>query len=178
MHTGLRAAVLGALALSSTSAFAQCETVSSTALFFAPYDVVFDVVTDAASYPDWNPYIVDVDPIDVDLRTVGSEFELTVLQPIAQVETTAAEIVTDVREPSFFWARLVYDFNAPEAPALGFPSRNQDMFGIFDFATIYTTSETFCGPLLPFLPLDDVQAGFDLQTEALGVEARRRARAH
>lgn len=178
MNTGLRVALVSALGLLSTSAFAQCETISSSKLIFAPYGTVFDTVVDAASYPDWNPYIVDVDPLDVDLTTVGSEFELTVFQPIAMAPTTAEEIVTEVREPSWFWARLVYDFNGLGADQLGFPSRNQDMFGFFNIATYYTTSETFCGPLLPFLPLADVQAGFDLQTDALASESFRRAYGH
>ena len=52
----------------------------------APYDLVFDTIVDTASYPEWNPYIIDVSP-NVDISVVGTEFVLTVDQPFELFHT-------------------------------------------------------------------------------------------
>lgn len=174
MKISARTLFTAALLFTSTSASAQCVTAQSSAYILAPYEVVFETTADTASYPDWNPYIISSNPADVDLLTVGTEFELTVLQPLSQLQDTASEIVTDVALPSNGYAKIQYDFNGDIKELLGFPSRPQEFTRITSFLTYYETSETFCGPLLPFIPTDDVQAGFDLQTRALKRESLRR----
>ncbi len=171
MKSTLRLGIVAGALLASPAAWAQCVTASSSTLILAPYDVVFDTIADTSEYPDWNPYIISTNPTDVDLLTVGTEFELTVLQPILGIETSAEEIVTDVVLPSGGYGKIQYDFNGEGKELLGFPSRPQEVTSITSFLTYYETEETFCGPLVPFIPIDDVQAGFDLQTDALAVQS-------
>jgi hypothetical protein len=159
----------------ASSAFAseECVTISSEKLIFAPYDVAFETTADVASYPQWNPYITAVIPDTADITNVGETFVLQVIGPVSGDVTFAPEVVTGGvtpdQDPHF--AQIRYAFDDPFAALLGFPERNQDFTNLFGVATYYETSETFCGPLVPLLPLDDVQAGFDAQAEALAHEA-------
>jgi hypothetical protein len=169
------ATILGLLL--SSGAWAQaadCVTIQSSATIDAPYDIVWDTIVDFESYPSWNPYIVGTFPADPDVTVVGTQFTLVVFQPISQDTTFAPEIVTAVDPPDGDDALLAYAFDDPFAAAIGFPERVQAVERVRPFTSSYETEETFCGPLLPFLPLDDVQAGFDAQTAALAAEAQRR----
>lgn len=165
------------MCVSGASAVPRCVTVSSGATIQAPYEVVFDTIVDTDSYPDWNPYIVRVFPAAVDITVPGTEFVLVVIQPLSGSVTFAAEIATSVKRPEDGHAQITYAFNRPLARFLGFPERTQDVTRVGRLETEYGTSETFCGPLIGLLPLDDVQAGFDAQTAALAAESRRRFRA-
>lgn len=163
------------LGLFSASAWAQedCVTISSSTVIDAPYWFVFGTIIDFESYPEWNPYIVNTIPSDPDVTTVGEQFVLEVVGPVTGTVTFAPEIVTQV-DLNFRRALLAYAFDDPFAAALGFPERVQEVRRVPFLRSHYETSETFCGPLVPFLPLDDVQAGFDAQTEALAEEAEAR----
>ena len=165
------------LCASSASAVPRCVTVSAGATIQAPYEVVFDTIVDTDRYRDWNPYIVKVFPAAVDITVPGTEFVLVVIQPLSGSVTFAAEIATSVKPPGDGHAQITYAFDRPLARFLGFPERTQDVTRIGRSETYYETSETFCGPLIGLLPLDDVQAGFDAQTAALAAESRRRFRA-
>ncbi len=165
----------GGLLAVATPASAQCVTARSEGVFIAPYEVVYETILDTASYPGWNPYVVAVDPSDADLTLIGETFTLTVQQPLSGTIDNPPEIVTGHQAPSNGSALVAYSFNDPAlAPALGFPERTQNFTDIFGFLTYYETEETFCGPLVPFIPIDDVQEGFDQQTWALGVESFKR----
>lgn len=165
------AILLGALFSAGAWAQEDCVTIQSSKVMFAPFEVVYDTIIDAESYPDWNPYITSTIPSNPDLTNVGEQFVLVVQQPLSNETIFSPEIVTDVQLPDDGFASLTYAFDSPVAAALGNPARNQDVSEILSFVTFYETSETFCGPLVPLLPLDDVQAGFDLQTEALAGES-------
>jgi len=159
----------------ATPAAAQCVTAHSEGVFIAPYEVVYETIIDTAAYPDWNPYILAVDPSDADLTLIGETFTLTVQQPLSGTIENPPEIVTGHQAPSHGSALVAYSFNDPYlAPALGFPERTQSLTDVFGFLTYYETEETFCGPLVAFIPTDDVQEGFDQQTWALGVESFKR----
>ena len=164
----------GLVCLSTTAmASDQCVTISSEKLIFAPYDVAYDTTVDVASYPTWNPYITTVIPDTADITNVGETFVLQVVQPISGEVTFAPEVVTGNISPDDdpHFAQIRYAFDDPFAAALGFPERNQDFTSIFGLFTYYETSETFCGEFVPLLPLDDVQAGFDAQADALADES-------
>ena len=169
-HVFRLAMVCTAAALSASTASAQCVTASSEGFFFAPYDVVFDTIIDTESYPDWNPYITEVNPADADLTNIGEQFTLTVFQPLWEVEAFVEEIVTDVIFPSGGIAKVEYAFDRVGNDLAGFPTRPQSLTSIFGIFTYYETAETLCGSLRPGV-IRDVQAGFDAQTAALGAES-------
>lgn len=169
---------LGAGALLDVS-FAQaqwrpCVTVRASATINAPYDLVFDTVVDTASYPEWNPYVIEVSPPGVDVSEVGAELVLTVDQPFQLFHTESPEKTTRVELPDSGSALLVYAFNDPLAALVGNPERVQRVTALSATRTRYETEETFCTFLLPLLPLASVQTGFQLQTVALKLEAERR----
>ena len=171
MNRSVRMAAVFVASSISTTAWAQCISATVSLEIDAPYDVVFDTIVDGASYPDWNPYVIDIDPIDVDLTVVGSTFDLYVYQPFLGVVTVSEEVVTQVDLPDDGYANLTYDFAGELAPLLGFPSRNQTVTAIDCNTSLYETNETFCGPLIAFVPVADVQEGFRLQADALAAES-------
>ncbi len=166
--------------LTSSSAqalFPPCYTARAERIIDAPYDLVFDTIVDTASYPDWNPYIIEVNP-DVDISVVGTEFVLTVDQPFELFHTESPEKTTEVVLPNGRRAKLVYGYNDPLlAPLVGFPERIQRFEALSPTRTRYQSEETFCTYLLPLLPLASVQTGVWLQTLALEQEAEARYQA-
>jgi len=71
-----------------------------------PAGAPHDVIVDTASYPEWNPYIIDVSP-DVDISVVGIEFVLTVDQPFQLFHTESPEKTSEVLLPDGRRAKLV-----------------------------------------------------------------------
>ena len=154
-----------------------CFTVRAERIIDAPYDLVFDVVVDTASYPEWNPYIIEVTP-DVDISVVGTEFTLTVDQPFQLFHTESPEKTSEVLLPDGQRAKLVYGYNDPLLGGLvGSPQRIQRFEAVSPTRTRYQSEETFCTYLLPLLPLPSVQTGVVLQTLALEQEAEARYQA-
>jgi hypothetical protein len=154
-----------------------CFTARAERIIDAPYDLVFDTIVDTASYPEWNPYIIDVTP-DVDISVVGSEFVLTVDQPFELFHTESPEKTSAVLLPDGKRAKLVYGYNDPLTAALvGYPQRIQSFEALSSTRTYYRSEETFCTFLLPLLPLPSVQTGVWLQTLALEREAEARYQA-
>ena len=154
-----------------------CFSVRAERIIDAPYDLVFDVIVDTASYPEWNPYIIEVTP-DVDISVVGTEFVLTVDQPFQLFHTESPEKTSEVLLPDGQRAKLVYGYNDPLLAGLvGSPQRIQRFEAVSPTRTRYQTEETFCTYLLPLLPLPSVQTGVVLQTLALEREAEARYQA-
>lgn len=155
-----------------------CVTVRAERIIDAPYDLVFATIVDTASYPDWNPYVLEVTPNEIDVTVVGAKFVLTVDQPFELFHTQSPETTVDVMLPDGDEALLVYGYDDPLlAPLVGNPERIQRVQARGRNRTYYETVETFCTYLLPLLPLASVQAGFSLQAAALEVEAEARFRA-
>lgn len=171
--------LIGALASLFTASSAHalkppCFTARAERIIDAPYDLVFDTIVDTASYPDWNPYVIDVNP-DVDISVVGAEFVLTVDQPFELFHTESPEKTSAVVLPDGRRAKLVYGYNDPLLAALvGYPQRVQTFEALSPARTRYKSEETFCTYLLPLLPLASVQTGVWLQTLALEEEAEAR----
>ena len=154
-----------------------CVTVRAERIIDAPYDLVFDTIVDTASYPEWNPYIIEVTPA-VDISEVGTEFVLTVDQPFQLFHTESPEKTTAVILPDGKRAQLVYAYNDPLLAGLvGTPQRIQTFDALSPTRTRYQTEEKFCTYLLPLLPLASVQTGVWLQTLALEQEAEARYQA-
>jgi hypothetical protein len=154
-----------------------CFTVRAERVIDAPYDLVFDTIVDTASYPEWNPYIIEVTPA-ADISVVGTEFVLTVDQPFELFHTESPEKTTQVLLPNGRRATLVYGYNDPLfGPLVGFPQRIQGFEALSPTRTRYTSEQAFCTYLLPLLPLASVQTGVWLQTLALEEEAEARYQA-
>ena len=58
----LLACVSPALAQAQIELTLGCATTRASTDIAAPYELVYETVTDTSHYPDWNPYIVSVDP--------------------------------------------------------------------------------------------------------------------
>jgi hypothetical protein len=174
-------ALIGAIVLSASSlaAHAQdasCLTARAWTFIDAPTDVVFDTIADTQAYPDWNPFIIGVEPAGVDITVVGERFDLLVVSPFDGSAVRAAEETTVVVRPTNGSEEgvLAYAFRGPGFRFLGEPEREQRFTPVGESFTLYRTTETFCGPAAPFSYLF-AQLGFALQTPAVKEEAELRA---
>lgn len=136
----------------------------------APVQLVWDVMIDVAAYPQWNPFVVRIEatpPI-----VPGSAMRLEVRWSHGGV-TISPERVMSADPPAerdgIVRASLVYRFDgALHAAWLVRGSRLQELESAPGSAvTRYRTSETFSGALARFVPLADVQDGFERHAAAL-----------
>jgi len=135
----------------------------------APVEVVWGVMLDLDTYGDWNPFIYRIDreagraggPAQV-----GERFVLRVRfgsgRAVASRErVTAIEVNGDGR-------RLEYEFYG-RTHQLGLirGRRQQTLAPAGPMSTVYSTEETFRGPLRFLLPVRAVQGGFRRHAKAL-----------
>ena len=165
------------LLLSSTASADFCKTARVSTEINAPARVVFQTITDVASYPEWNPFILRVEPYGVDITEPGAEFDLIVPSPLGVGVLRSPEVTLVSLEPNLFRSGGVIRYQSAIAGAeqLGQPIRSQIVSRLGPNKTLYETEESFCGSLADFsynFALD----GFETQTEALKDEAERRAR--
>lgn len=145
----------------------------------APIDLVWQVMLDLASYPLWNPFIVQVDtrpgPLRVGQplllhvrwssgRRIVSPETLALLDPPAPVGATRHATLTYRYDG---WPHALYLVRGARVQALeqaGGPTR-------------YRTREEFTGLLSGLLPLGEVQDGFLRHARALRLRAEQLAHA-
>ncbi len=147
---------------------------SSAVTINAPIDRVWKVATDIGHYAKWNPFVIDVTPATavpaVDLlmkfevqfqnraSTVSTYEKVTVFQPPhlsadpngRQTAVWAYEYVSFISRIGMIRATRTHHFTETA-----------------DGQTDYFTEEIFTGWGASFVPLADVQVGFDQQTEAM-----------
>jgi len=171
------ATLLGSILLLPTMASADfCKTAKVTTEINAPARVVFQTITDVASYPEWNPFILRVEPYGVDITEAGAEFDLIVPNPLGFGILRSPEVTLVALEPNLFrnGGIIRYQSTISSAEQLGGPIRTQIVSKLGPNKTLYETEESFCGAFADF-SYDFALEGFEAQTEALKQEAERRA---
>ncbi|MCE3235601.1 MAG: hypothetical protein K0Q50_1781 [Vampirovibrio sp.] len=122
----------------------------------APPDSVWQVLTDFAQYPAWNPFIVSLTGI----AAPGETLQEIVRQPDGKQLQFTSRIV--IYEPA---KHLAWDgyFGAPFL----FMGRHEFILESAPFGTRFTQRERFTGLMLPFLNIDSVLPGYRHMNDAL-----------
>jgi len=126
-----------------------------------PAEFVWDVVTDYASYPEWNPYTVEVDTT----LAVGDPIDLTLPRPDGSGKTFVSREYIRVVDPP----RLLRYDTGDTFPGLT-GVRDQWITALGPDRCAYTTRETFTGDIADRVMAaqgDWVKAGFDAVAHAL-----------
>jgi hypothetical protein len=127
---------------------------------------VFEVVVNFADYPRWNPFVVKVE--GATRAELGATMKFFVRWPTGG-SATSGEVVTRLVPPSSAdTAEVVWRFTGPLA-SLGLvkADRLQRMTRLSPTRTRYESEEVFTGLLARFIPLANVQAGFEAQARAM-----------
>jgi len=136
----------------------------SEAIIEAPADVVWDVIMDLDSYPDWNPYTIAMKST---LR-VGEPMVMTVkMNPLITLEQT--ENIRVLEEGH----KVCWGIDTT-TPSLNSGERCQWLEEREDGTTRYVTEDLIEGTLNPLVNLlfgNDVQVGFDAVAKALKARA-------
>lgn len=138
-------------------------------------DAIWAVMLDLSRYHEWNPFIVQVDGAAAVL-TAGSEFALHVRWPRGG-GARSAERVTRLEPPTrtgeSLKAAFAYRFTGPLASfGLVRATRVQTLEQAAEGqAVLYRSEEVFDGLLHRFIPLSQIQAGFDAHAKALKARA-------
>jgi hypothetical protein len=147
----------------------------------APIDLVWKVMTDAARYGEWNPFVVELKP-DGGALAVGGKIALRVRWGRGGGAETIEQVTRlEAPSPDVSGARrsiMEYEYLGwlPRL-ALVRGSRLQVLEQRPGKPTIYRTSETFTGLLARGVPLAKVQDGFERHARALKQRAESLARA-
>ena len=151
---------------------------AATITINAPLEVVWSVMVDLQKYYAWNPFIVHVEDAP-ERPQVGARFRLHVRwangQAIRSWETVT-EVAPSVPVPAgeAASALFAYRYSAWLAQAgLVQSTREQRLSQSPGQPTLYQTQELFRGALARFVPLPEVQDGFQRHAQAL----KRRAEA-
>lgn len=131
----------------------------------SPIDHVWSVLLDGDSYPIWNEFIFAVDG---DLQATGSRIGLSVKlgKRTARPTMKTTELVAPGANGQAKW---VHQF-ASRTASLGLlrSERHHQMTSTDDGeSTVYTTHETFWGPLKALMPFKQIDHGFKEQTNQL-----------
>jgi hypothetical protein len=131
-----------------------------------PLDELFEQLANFADYPRWNPFVVKVD--GAARAEVGARVRFDVRWPTGG-GASSAELVTKV-ERTDASAVLVWRYLGV-LPTLNLvrAERVQRLTKLGESRTRYQSEEVFHGLLTRFLPLAQVQAGFEAQARAMAV---------
>jgi uncharacterized protein YndB with AHSA1/START domain len=144
----------------------------------APIDVVWSVMLDTDHYPEWNPFITEVESDGP--PEVGRALRLHVAFTGGK-QVVSPERITAVEPPagsgSRREARLSYVYEGwPSRLRLVRGVRHQRLTQHDGGTTRYETVEEFSGPLVPLAGPDRVAEGFRRHAEALKERAESLAR--
>jgi len=136
---------------------------SYTCAIDAPMRTVWRLMTDFARYRDWNPFVVRAEasgPLDV-----GTRLKLTAQMPMGY-RTHTRHRLTEVSQPDDERASMTYVVAGPLTLLCG-GTRRQTLSIQSDGKTLYTSVESFCGPLERFAPANQVDLGVRRHAQAL-----------
>jgi len=141
----------------------------------APIEIVWQVLLATDNYKTWNPFVVNAEA-EGDVAVPGNKMKLFVKWRNGK-GASSDEIITDTKLPSadstgVKRAHWSYRFTGwLHTFGLVHATRYHWLEELTDGSTAYSTREEFTGLLKMFIPLADVQDGFERQTEALKREA-------
>jgi uncharacterized protein YndB with AHSA1/START domain len=150
----------------------MARSAEATVTIEAPPEVVWGVMLDLDRYPDWNPFVVQVDGPAGRPAAVGDELVLHVRWASGRGVTTH-ERITRLEPPGAGGrATLEYDFGGPLA-TLGLVRgrRLQEIDEGPAGSTRYRTAERLHGLLAVAAPIGRVQDGFERHAAALKARA-------
>ena len=137
----------------------------------APIDIVWSVMIDFKRYHEWNPFIIDVENA-ADHPQTGDRYCLKVRW--ANGKTVRSwETVTQISPPTTtdglrHSAQLAYGYSSWLArTGIVIATRNQFLTKEPGQSTIYRTEESFHGLLARFVPLENIEDGFQRHAHAL-----------
>ncbi len=132
----------------------------------APAAVVWDLLTDASSYAEWNEAVVSVEGVIAEGQTIE-------LVSIASPKRTFKLEVSEMRPPT----RMVWSDGMPLGLFTG--ERTYDIVDLGDDRTEFTMTEAFTGPLAVLITraIPDLTDSFALFADGLKRAAERRAAA-
>ncbi len=137
----------------------------------APIEKVWAIMTDTANYPAWNPFVFKAEATG-NVTQPGNKMLLFVRWQNGK-QDSSHEIITDTQAPhtgadgvkKAYWS---YRFTGKLAAwGLVMAVRCQWLQQNADGTTTYSTKEEFNGLLKAFIPLANVQNGFERQALAL-----------
>ena len=144
--------------------FFQRKIESVTVDINAPASKVWDVLVDLDSYPEWNPYTVQ---IDADLSQLGSDVGLHVQMNPKETMLVVEKLKVNDQEKQLSWGKQTLH------PALLDAQRDQVLTVIDENTTRYVTVDVLEGLLAPLMMAlygKDIKKGFD--AVALALKAR------
>lgn len=150
--------------MSKIQASAECE-------INAPIEKVWELMVGIGNYQLWNPFVVRVES-NQSKPAVGVMMDFTVRFPGDESTTRSKELVTRFSPPQtkdgVITATWEYDYaSLPSKIGMIKATRIQQITQKEGEPTRYFSQEKFSGWGVSFVPIDNVQAGFDAQTEAL-----------
>jgi hypothetical protein len=150
----------------------SARSAEATATIEAPLEVVWGVMLDLDRYPEWNPFVVQVDGPEGRPAAVGDELVLHVRWAGGRGVTTHERITRLDPPGAVRRATLEYDFGGPLA-ALGLVRgrRLQEVEEGPGASTRYRTAERLHGLLAFAAPIGRVQDGFERHAAALKARA-------
>lgn len=132
----------------------------------APIERVWAVMLDLGAYSAWNPFIVNVEGAPARVE-IGSRLHLHVRWRSGG-DARSTEVVTRLLPPSEGRAELAYRFTGwLDTLGLVRAERVQTLEALPSGRVRYWTEDAFRGLLTAFLPLADVQDGFERHARAL-----------
>jgi hypothetical protein len=162
-----------------TIAAMPAATASARTEIHAPIELVWQIMTDVAAYPQWNPFIVRIDAPKGPLA-VGQALRLHVRWEDGG-DVVSPEVITRSEAPSQDGAggktaTLAYRYvGLPHRLHLVRGTRLQTLEQLPGQPTVYSTHEEFTGFLVALMPLRKVRAGFVRHAAALRARAEQLA---
>ena len=147
---------------------------SVTLTINASIEQVWSVLTQIKKYSEWNPFVYHIQS-DQDIPSTDSKMLFSVRFESGK-ETKSKEIVTKFTPPvnqkdfalwSYRFGGFVHGINMIRA------HRVQTLRALLDGSTEYSSTEVFTGWGRSFVPLEDVQKGFEAQGAALKEECEK-----
>ncbi|MFF5219352.1 SRPBCC family protein [Micromonospora sp. NPDC000442] len=138
-------------------------TLSHTIDIAAPADRVWAILTDAAAYPEWNPFITNLDGS----LTRGSRLAVTIALPGAKPRRFTPTVTAVEPERRLAWlGRLLI-------PGIFDGAHSFDIEPLTTDSTRFTQSERFSGLLVMMMPgvLRSTESGFAAMNTALAARA-------
>lgn len=151
------------------------RTVKASTTIHAPIEKVWEILTDTASYPDWNPFVVKITPTTK--PDVGTLMTFTV-RWISGGGTTSKELVTGFHPPKTSEdgtkATWLYSYQGLAATIYMIRGhRTQTLTALSEDVTRYDAQEVFTGWGSFLVPFKKVKQGFEAQGAGLKAAAEK-----
>lgn len=135
------------------------KTITTSIRIDAPAETVWAVLTDTASFPEWNPFVTELDgPLQV-----GERLRVRIAPPGGKGMTFRPRVTAATPARKLAW------LGSLGVGGLFDGAHSFTIEPLEDGGCLFTHAESFSGLLVPLLPgtLDQTKAGFELMNHAL-----------